>query len=105
MNPQPEQDLEYRFQKLEAEAQQTPPPYPILQPKRPIQQLLSFTTWFSKLSSLGKLVVVSVVALASFAVLQAVLKLVAAAISLAILAVLMYLIYQFFLARSSETKD
>lgn len=114
MNPQPEQDLEHRFHKLEAEINQTSPSYPVSQPKQPLQQTNAFQpvqlpnrllNWFNGLPGLGKLIIIGIAALIGFGILQAVLRLVAAVISLAILAVLLYLIYQFFLARSSETKD
>lgn len=117
MNPQPDQDLERRFQKLEAEINQTPPPPPpVPQPKQHIQpqtdssQTVQSTfnqiiNWFNSLSGFGKLLVIGVAALVGFAILRAVLKLVTAVISLALLGVLVYFVYQFFLARSSEAKD
>lgn len=115
MNPQPDQELERQLQKLEAEINQSSPPHPVPQPKQPLQQTNAFQllknrshrfmNWFNGLSGLGKLIIIGIAALIGLAILQAVLRLVAAAVSLTILAVLLYLIYQFFLARSSETKD
>lgn len=98
MNPQPEQDLERHLQIIEAELNQASLLYPVSQPKQSLQQQANALRW-------GKLIFLGVAALVSFAILQAVLKLVTALICLAILGALMYLIYQFFPARSSETKD
>ena len=113
MNPQPDEDLEHRFQKLEA-INQSPPPH-FSQTKQslkqthasqPVQRSIGRSlNWFNGLSGLGKLLVVGIAALVGFTILQAVLKLVTAVVSLAILGVILYLIYQFFLSRSSETKD
>ncbi len=116
MNPQPDQDLERRFQELEAEVNYPPQPQPpeVFQPQTPIQpqlnnfpsvQINSFVNWFNGLSGLGKLIVVGVGAIVSLAILRVVLKLVSAVISLAVLAVLLYFGYQFFVARSSENKS
>ena len=114
MNPQPDQDLERRLQKLEVEINQTPPSPPVLQPPEQILQpptdtsksvqtpLKQFTNWFNGLSTFGKLIAIGVTALLSLAILQVVLKLVTTAISLAILGVILYLIYQFFWARRSD---
>ena len=113
MNPEPDQDLARRLQKLEVEINPPPSP-PVLQPPEQILQPLTntsksvqnplkkLTNWFNGLSTFGKLIAVGVTALISFAILQVVLKLVATAISLAILGVILYLIYQFFLARRSD---
>ena len=116
MNPQPEQDLQLRLQKLDAEINQTSPPLAISQPQEPLQpqtdgsqtvqsNLYRFINWFNALSGFGKLVVIGVAALVGLAILRAVLKLVAAVISLAILGVVLYFVYQFFLARSSQIKE
>lgn len=114
MNPQPDQDLERRLQKLEVELNSPPPQ--VAQPERLVKpqtdssqsvqsQLNRFINWFNGLSGLGKVIVAGVAVIVGFAILRAVLKLVFAVISLAILAVLVYFGYQFFLARSSENKD
>lgn len=117
MNSQPEQDLDERFQQLEAELNSpSPPPPAISQPEKPLQpqtasesfslpQLEQFTNWFNSLSGLGKLIVIGIAAMVGLVILRAVLKLVAAVISLAVLAVLLYFAYQFFMTRSTETKD
>ena len=116
MNPQPEEDLERRLQKLDAEINQPPSPLAIPQPQKPLQpqtdnsqtvqsSLYRFINWFSGLSGFGKLVVIGVAALVGLTILRAVLKLVAAVISLAVLGVVLYFVYQFFLARSSQTKE
>lgn len=115
MNSQPEQELEQRLQQLEAEITSTPSPPVVAQPQQlesPSVQssvvpkvLYRFVNWFSGLSNVGKLIVVAVGFVVGLAILRAVLKLVAAAISLAVLAVLLYFVYQFLLARTSETKN
>lgn len=117
MNPQPDQDLEHRLQKLEAELNSPPKSPPAIpQPQKPIQPqtdnyqnlqstLNRFINWFSGLSGFGKLIIIGVAAIVGLAILRAVVKLVAAVISLAILGLLLYLVYQFFIARRSETKD
>jgi hypothetical protein len=117
MNPQPDRDLDLRLQQLEAELSQTPPSPPtITQPEKPLQpqtdssrtlhsQLNRFINWFNGLPGLGRLLAIGFLAIVGFAILRAVLQLVAAVISLAVLAVLLYFVYQFFLARSAETKD
>lgn len=115
MNSQPEQDLQQRLEQLEAEHNSTVPSLTAVSPSQsseqiqtdnsPQLQLKRFFNWFNNLSGLGKLAVVSVAAIFGIAILRTVLKLVAAVISLAILAVLLYLAYQFFIVRSTETKD
>lgn len=117
MNPQPDQELDRRLQKLEADLNSPPPSLSAIpQSKQTIQpqkdnsqsvqpSLNRLINWFNGLSSFGKLIVIGVAALVGFAVLRAVLKLVAAVISLALLGVLLYLAYKFFLARSFESKD
>lgn len=114
MNPQPEQDLQRRLQKLEAELNQTyvPPPAPqqqLPQPPatglEPPQSLLNrFINWFNSLSGFGKLIVTGIAAIVGLAILRAVLTLVTAVITLALLGVLMYFLYQFLRARNSQTK-
>lgn len=115
MNSQPEPDLERRLQKLEAEIDQTPPSYPVPEQSRQPQtsnnspaiasNIKQFSKWFNGLSKVGKLMFISVAAVIGFAILRAVLQLVASLIGLAILGVVLYFVYQFFLAQSSETKD
>lgn len=115
MNPQPDQDLEYRLQQLEAELGSPPnSSATVSQPqKQPPEhqtqtwqlQFDRLVTWFSSLSVFGKLSVLSVTAIVGLTMLQAFLKLVAAAFSLVILSGLLYFGYKFFLARSAETKN
>ena len=115
MNPQPDQDLESRLQKIDAELNQTsalPPTYTAPeQPRSQIDNYQKFQStlnqllnWFNGLSGFGKLIVIGVTTLIGFAILRTVLKLVASLLSLAILGLLVYFLYKFFLARSSETK-
>jgi hypothetical protein len=113
MNPQREEDLQRRLQKLEAEIDSSPLRFNEKEEKTqtsqsnfPIfnSQLERFTLWFNSLSKTGKLVVSGVALLFGFAVLQAVLKLVASIISLALLAVLVYLGYKFFVSKNLRHK-
>ena len=110
MNPERDQDLEVRLHNLEDVVNQTsasPPTYPVttqhpLQTdnSQPIQPTLNrFINLFNGLSGFGKLLVIGVTALVSFAILRAVLHLVASLISLAVLGLLVYFGYKFFLAR------
>ncbi|OKH27725.1 hypothetical protein [Chroogloeocystis siderophila] len=115
MNSQPEQELEQRLQQLEAELNSPTSPPVVVEPQPPAsltdrasvipRVLYRFVNWFSGLSNIGKLIVVAVGLVIGLAVLRAVLKLVAAVISLAFLAVLLYFVYQFLLARTSDTKS
>lgn len=117
MNSQPDQNLQMRQELLEAEYNSTIPSSTAVSPSQtseltqtdnsPTQQLQlkRFFNWFNSLSRVGKLIVVGVAAIFGIAILRTVLKLVAAVFSLAILAVLLYLAYQFFIVRSTETKD
>jgi len=116
MNPQPDQELERRLQKLEADISSPPPSLSAIpQSKKTLPQtnnsqsvqpsLNRLINWFNGLSSFVKLIVIGVAALVGFAILRAVLKLVAAVITLALLGVLLYLAYKFFLGRSSKNKD
>jgi hypothetical protein len=116
MNPQPDQDLEFRLQKLEAEVNQTsalPSTYTAPEQLRPQtdnsqkfqSSLNQFINWFNGLSSFGKLIVIGVTTMIGFAILRTVLKLVASLISLALLGLLVYFLYKFFLARSSRPKE
>ncbi|MDZ8049980.1 MAG: hypothetical protein RMX68_030720 [Aulosira sp. ZfuVER01] len=113
MNPQPEEDLQRRLQKLEAEinsssAEVSPP-----EERRQIfgfsfgnlnSQLTRLQSWFNSLSGTRKLVVLGVTVVLGIAMLQAVLKLVASVISLAVLAVLVYVGYKFFVSNSFQHK-
>ncbi len=116
MNPQPDQDLQRRLQKLEAQLNQTDkttavpqqqlPQNPLTTRFEPVQSSLNrVINWFKSLSVVGKLIVIGVAAIVGLAILRAVLTLVAAVISLAFLGLLLYFLYQFFPARNSETKD
>lgn len=119
MNPEPEQDLEQRKRQLEVELNREPsaisqtpeytsPTETSLQTNSSStlpSQLKNFFEWFNNLSGLGKLIVTGVAAIVGLVILRTVFKLVAAVISLAVLAVLLYVAYQFFIVRSSETKD
>jgi hypothetical protein len=113
MNPQPEEDLQRRLQKLEAEmnssSKEVSPPEA---PKSTIgfsfeklnSQLIRLQNWFNSLTGTKKLVFISVTVLLGIAMLQALLKLVASAISLAVLAVLVYVGYKFFVSSSFQQK-
>jgi hypothetical protein len=113
MNPQPEEDLQRRLEKLEAEMkssfvedtqkkaqrQKFLSAFPSLD-----SQLTRSLNWFNSLSGTKKLVALGVTALLSMFVLQTVLKLVASVISVALLAVLVYVGYKFFVSSSFEHK-
>ena len=114
MNPQPEEDLQRRLNKLEAEINS--PPGVVSQPQEQKQtpqsvfanfnlQLERFQIWFNSLSGAKKLVVSGVTVLVGLAMLQAVFKLVASVISLAFLAVLVYVGYKFFASSSFQGKQ
>ncbi|MBE9004459.1 hypothetical protein IQ259_05290 [Fortiea sp. LEGE XX443] len=114
MNPQPEDDLQQRLRKLEAEINSGSVEAEKTKEARQQSQFnllnfkLHFTRsqlWFKSLSGTGKLVVVGVMVLLGLAVLQAVLKLVTSAISLAVLAGLVYLGYKFFVSGSFSNKQ
>ena len=109
MNPQREEDLQHRLQQLEAEIHF--PSKVVPQSQQKIQSSQSgFSTFnslrariskkFNRLSGIGKIVVLGVAVLFGFAILQAVLKLIAAVISLALLALLVYLGYKFIVSSS-----
>ncbi|MBN3899244.1 MAG: hypothetical protein V7L14_16570 [Nostoc sp.] len=113
MNPQPEEDLQRRLNKLEAEINS--PPGVVQQPQEQKQtpqsvfanlnlQLERFQIWFNSLSGAKKLVVLGVTVLVGLAMLQTVFKLVASVISLALLAVLVYVGYKFFVSSSFQRK-
>ncbi|NJM69615.1 MAG: hypothetical protein HC862_04950 [Scytonema sp. RU_4_4] len=114
MNPQSEEDLKRRLEKLEAEINTSSVVVP--QSKTVVKSsqsgfpslyyhLVRFVTWFNHLSGVRKLIVSGVALLLGFAILQAVLKLVAAVISLALLAILVYLGYKFLVSKSSQNKQ
>lgn len=113
MNPQPEEDLKRRLEKLEAEINT---PFVVTRSQTRVKpsefgfaslepQLVRLVTWFNNLSVVKKLIVSGGALLLGFAILQAVLKLVAAAISLALLAILVYLGYKFLVSNNSQKKQ
>lgn len=105
MNSKHEDDLQYRLEKLEAEVSSLPSKV------TPSQKIFSasdsgfsvdkpsplgkFMAWFTSLSKIKKIGVVSVLVVFGFAILEAALKLVASAIAFTLLAVLAYLGYKF----------
>ncbi len=106
MNPQPEEDLQQRLKDLEAEinSQSSPRRMPQSQQVEHSSesglpnvklQFERLKNWFNTLSGTGKLVAASVGVLLGFALVQAVFRFVASAISLALLAGLVYLGYKF----------
>ncbi|RCJ26224.1 hypothetical protein A6770_26415 [Nostoc minutum NIES-26] len=114
MNYQPEEDLQRRLQKLEAEINSSSkevgqPQAPNKTSQSSFSNLKSHFTrsqlWFDNLSGISKVVFVSVALLLGFAMVQAVLKLVASAISLAVLALLVYVGYKFFVSGSFQNKQ
>jgi len=112
MNPQPEEDLQRRLNKLEAEINSPPGVVPQPQEQTPQSifasfnlQLERFQIWFNTLSGTKKLVVSGVTVLIGLAMLQAVFKLVASVITLALLAVLVYVGYKFFVSGSFHRKQ
>lgn len=118
MNPQPDQDLERRQQKLEAELNQTYVPSPAVPqqqlPQKPLtigpesaqSPLNRFINWFNGLSSSRKLIVIGVAAIVGLAIFRAVLTLVVSVISLALLGVILYFLYQLLLVRKkTETEE
>jgi hypothetical protein len=113
MNPQPEEDLQRRLQKLEIEINSTPGEVSPPEAKKQASgfsfgslnsQLTRLQGWFNSLNGTAKLVVLGVGLLVGMAMLQAILRLVASAISLAVLAVLVYVGYKFFVSSSSQHK-
>jgi hypothetical protein len=113
MNPQPEEDLKRRLENLEAEINTSYVIPPSQKRVKPSQfgfasfepHLVRFVTWFNNLSVVRKVIVSGAALLLGFAILQAVLKLVAAAISLALLAILVYLGYKFLVSNNSQKKQ
>ena len=116
MNPQSEQDLQQRLEQLEREANSASAEVTRSQPATPqiVQEtkiaasepspLGQFFNWFRNLSSVSKLIVISVGAVFGIAILRAVLNLVAAVISLGVLALVLYVGYRFFVSRA-ETNN
>lgn len=113
MNPQPEEDLKRRLEKLETEIYTSYVSTPSQKRVKSFEfgfaslefHLVRFVTWFNNLSVVKKLIVCGAVFLLGFAILQAVLKLVAAALSLALLAILVYLGYKFLVSHNSQKKQ
>ncbi|OUL36459.1 hypothetical protein BV372_07240 [Nostoc sp. T09] len=113
MNPQPEEDLQRRLQKLEADINSSSAEVsPTEERKQTFQfsfgslnsQLTRIQSWFNTLSGTKKLVVLGVTAVLGIAMLQTFLKLVASVISLAVLALLVYVGYKFFVSSSFQHK-
>ncbi|MEH2459391.1 hypothetical protein [Nostoc sp.] len=114
MNPQPEEDLQRRLDKLEAEINFPPGVVPQSQEQKQKPQsvfanlnlqLERFQIWFNSLSGVKKLVVSGVTVLVGLVMLQTVFKLVASVITLALLAVLVYVGYKFFVSSSFQRKQ
>ncbi|WP_373529136.1 hypothetical protein [Nostoc sp.] len=113
MNPQRDEDLQRRLDKLEAEINSSPEVVP--QPQQQKQtpqfgfanlnlQLERFQFWFNSLSGTKKLVVSGVTVLLGLAMLQTVFKLIASVITLALLAALVYVGYKFFVSSNFQRK-
>jgi len=113
MNPQPEEDLQHRLEKLEAEINTSSEVVPQPQEQKQTSQpganlnlyLKRFQSWFNSLSGTKKWIVSGVTVLVGFAMVQAVFKLVASVISLAVLAVLVYVGYKFFVSSNFQRKQ
>lgn len=115
MNSPSEQDLQRQLDQIEEQINSTPvsmsQPHPVVPSSEPsplpAQQpgLSQLMNWFNGLTKIGKLVVAVVGVLVGLSILQAVLKLVSAAISLALIAGLLYFGYKFFLERSSQSRN
>ncbi|MBW4687185.1 MAG: hypothetical protein KME40_19270 [Komarekiella atlantica HA4396-MV6] len=114
MNSQPEENLQHRLEKLEAEINTNTPSEVVIQPQEQKQApqsgaslnlyLERFQSWFNSLSGIKKLIFSGVAVLIGFAMLQAVFKLVVSVISLAVLAVLVYVGYKFFVSNNFQGK-
>lgn len=113
MNP-PEEDLKSRLQKVEAEMNTdlviVPQSQKLVESSQSgfpslYYNLVRFVTFFNNLSGVQKLVVSGVGLLLGLAILQAVLKLVAAVISLALLAILVYVGYKFLVSNNSVNQQ
>ncbi len=111
MNPQRDEDLQRRLDKLEAEINSSPEVVPQPQKQKPQfgfanlnLQLERFQLWFNSLSGTKKLVVSGVTVLVGLAMLQTVFKLIASVITLALLAALVYVGYKFFVSSNFQRK-
>ncbi|MBI1243190.1 MAG: hypothetical protein GC195_17290 [Nostoc sp. RI_552] len=114
MNPQPEEHWRRHLQNLEAEINFKS--VDVGQPPKNTQnsqsvflnfryRLARLQLWFNNLNRTGKLIVAGVGVLLGFAMVQAVLKLVASVITVALLIFLVYLGYKFFVSGSLEKKQ
>ncbi|MEB3336923.1 MAG: hypothetical protein VKJ46_05625 [Leptolyngbyaceae bacterium] len=105
MNSQNDQDLKRKLEQMEAELHQTQPLKVEYDPAQIGASLKTrLTQWFSGLSQGGKIVVLSIGALAGLSVLSAALQFLFWSLRLAILGGLLYLVYKFFFAPKT-TKD
>ncbi|WP_193195286.1 hypothetical protein [Nostoc sp. MG11] len=112
MNSQPEEDLQHRLEKLEAEINTPSEVVPQLQEQKQTPQsgasfnfyLERFQSWFNSLSGTKKWIFSGVAVLIGFAMLQVVFKLVVSVVSLALLAVLVYVGYKFFVSSNFQRK-
>lgn len=113
MNP-PEEDLKSCLQKVEAEINTdlviVPQSQKVVKSSQSgflslYYNFVQFVTFFNNLSGVQKLIVSSVGFLLGLAILQAVLKLVAAVISLALLAILVYVGYKFLVSNNSVNQQ
>ncbi|MUG96779.1 hypothetical protein F7734_32340 [Scytonema sp. UIC 10036] len=113
MNRQPNDDLQRRLDKLEAEINSpsgvTPQSQEANSPTNKALRFLSYHTqrvlaWYKTQTGITKIVVLGVGFLLAFSVLQAIFKLVTAVISLAVLSILVYVGYKFFISSNSQLK-
>ncbi|MEA5502392.1 hypothetical protein VB735_04565 [Halotia wernerae UHCC 0503] len=113
MNPQPEEDLQRRLQKLEAEINSSPVEFgqPEESKKTSESSFFDFKShfrrsqlWFNNLSKMSQVIFLGVAVLLGLAIVQTLLKLAASAISLAVLVGLVYLGYKFFVSGSFRNK-
>lgn len=112
MNSRPEEDLQQRLKQLELEINSFNPSHKQAgnQTNQPISPRWSIPmervrTWFDGLSQVKKLAVLGVGLLLGGLLLQAVFKLITAAISLSVLALLVYIGYKFFVSRNFSNKQ
>ncbi|WP_414548279.1 hypothetical protein [Anabaena sp. CCY 0017] len=112
-NPQSDEDLQRRLQNLEAQinsksvnVEQQPENTQKLQSAflKFKSHLARLQPWFQNLNGITKVIVAGVGVLVGFAMLQAVLTLVASVISVAVLAFLVYLGYKFFVSGNLQKK-
>lgn len=100
MNSQDEQDLEQRFQQLEAEVQPPPGPAPVVQLDQPssIDRFLNRVVgWFQNLPKTGKVIAIAVVVILGLTILRLFVQLVVSAIGIALIGGLAYIAYKAFL--------